>query len=130
MRGINVVIIAGNLGADAELRHTTDGTAVTSLNVAVNERYTDRNGQVKEKTIWVRVNVWKKAAEALIPYLKKGQAVHVVGRLIENQWTEEDTGKLRTKLELRARDVTLLGSPGSSREKAPDWEPGDDDIPF
>ena len=129
-KGINVVIIAGNLGADAELRHTTDGTPVASFNIAINERYKDSNGEPKEKTIWIRVNIWKKTAEALTPYLKKGQAVHVVGRLIENQWTDEETGKQRSKLEVRARDITLLGSPGNSREKVPDWQPGEDDIPF
>ena len=129
MRGINLVIIAGNLGADAELRETKDGTAVASFNLAINETYKAQNGEPREKVIWVKNYVWGKAAEALTPYLKKGKAVHVIGRLISNEWVDEETGKTRSQLQAVARDITLLGGPGDIREKAPEWEPESEEEP-
>lgn len=130
MRGINFIVIGGNLGADAELRKTNNGTPVTSFDIAVNEKYKDENGEPKERTIWVRVNIWRKTAEALTPYLKKGQRVHVVGRLIEREWIDKDTGKVRTRFEVVGRDITLLGSPQNSREKVSEPELEEEIIPF
>ena len=130
MRGINSVIIGGNLGADAELRHTKNGTAVASFNLAVNETFKSQEGESRERVIWVKTNLWDKTAEALIPYLKKGKPVVVIGRLISNEWVDQETGKTRRQLQVTARDITLVGTPGNNREQIPDWEPKDDDIPF
>ena len=130
MRGINLIVVAGNLGADTELRYTKNGTPVTSFNLAINETFKTQDGEPKERVTWVKTYLWQKAAEALTPFLKKGKSVHVVGRLISNEWEDEETGKTRTQLQIVARDVTLLGGPANNREKAPEWEPGEDDIPF
>src|SRR5512143_3880081 len=74
-------VIVGNLGRDPEMRHTANGTPVTSLNVATNRRYTGNDGQVVKETTWFRVSVFGKQAEACAQYLKKGSSVLVEGRL-------------------------------------------------
>jgi single-strand DNA-binding protein len=101
-------IVVGNLGADAELRYTPSGTPVCSFRVAVNERWTDRDGQPQEKTTWFRVSLWNKPAEALHQYLVKGKQVLVEGSIDASAYTAQD-GTPRASLELRARNVRLLG---------------------
>jgi len=130
MRGINIVVIGGNLGADAELRYTKNGKPYASFNLAINETFKAQDGEPRERVTWVKTYLFNKAAEALIPYLKKGKGIVVIGRLISQEWDDKETGKARTKLHVVARDVTLVGAPGKDREQAPDWEPDDGDIPF
>jgi len=104
-------IIVGNLGADAELRYTPNGTAVCDFRVATNERWNDRDGQLQEKTTWFRVTLWAKQAETLNQYLTKGSRVLVEGTIDASAYTAQD-GTPRASLELRARNVRLLGSRG------------------
>lgn len=85
-----LIIIAGNLGKDPDMRYTPSGQAVTSFNVATNRSYTDANGQQVKETVWFKVNVWGKQAESAHDYLKKGSKVLVEGRLIA-----DETGKPR-----------------------------------
>lgn len=103
--------IVGNLGADAEMRYTPSGTAVSNFRVAVNERWNDRDGQPQEKTTWFRVAVWGKQAEAINQYLVKGRLVLVEGTVEARAYTAKD-GTPRAALELRARDVRFLGGKG------------------
>jgi len=110
-------IIVGNLGADAEMRYTPSGTAVSNFRVAVNERWTDREGQPQEKTTWFRVAVWGRQAEAINQYLVKGKQVLVEGTIDASAYTAQD-GTPRAGLELRARNVRLLGGRGD------DWDSG------
>ncbi len=77
----NRVTLVGNLGRDAEVRYTQDGTAVATLNLATTEKWTDKSGQRQEQTEWHRIVLWGKQAESLEPYLKKGKQILVEGRL-------------------------------------------------
>ena len=96
---LNQVSIIGNLTRDAELRYTPSGSAVTRFSVAVNERYRDRNGSDQERTHYVDVNVWRELAEAC-GELAKGDPVFVVGRLVNDSWTDKDGNRrFTTRLE-------------------------------
>ena len=98
-------IIVGNLGADAEMRYTPSGAAVSNFRVAVNERWNNREGQPQEKTTWFRVAVWGKQAEAINQYLVKGKQVLVEGSVEASAHTGQhsETG-------LDERDVRLWAS--------------------
>jgi hypothetical protein len=74
-------LIIGNLGKDPEMRYTPDGTPVTSFTVAVNKRWTGRDGSEQDKTTWYRVTCWRKLAETTNQYLKKGKQVMVIGEV-------------------------------------------------
>ncbi len=90
-RGINKVIIVGNLGADPEMRHTGGGTAVTTLNVATSESWTDKqSGEKVEKTEWHRVKMFGRLAEIAGEYLKKGRQVYIEGSLRTDKYTGKD----------------------------------------
>ncbi len=126
-------IIVGNLGRDPEMRYTPSGTAVTNLNVAVNRKWTGRDGQQQEKTTWFRVAAWDKLAELCNQYLRKGSLVLVEGEVEARAWTTQE-GEARASLELNARNVRFLsGGQASSYEggAASEGSPtGEDDIPF
>ncbi|MDX1418400.1 MAG: single-stranded DNA-binding protein [Rubricoccaceae bacterium] len=108
-RGINKVILVGNLGADPELRYTGSGTAVCNFNVATNESYKDRDGNPVEKTEWHRVVAWDRLAEICAEYLKKGRQVYIEGSLQTRQWEDQD-GNTRYTTEVKAREMQMLGS--------------------
>ncbi len=75
------VIVVGNLGGDPAMRYMPDGTAVTNFSVATTRKWTSADGQPKEETTWVRVEVWRKQAENANQYLSKGSKVLVEGRI-------------------------------------------------
>lgn len=135
MSGVNKVIIIGNIGRDAELRYTTGGAAVCTINIAVNESWKDRNGERQERVEWVRCVIWGKQAEAINEYLVKGKQVYVEGKLQTRQWDDKD-GNKRYTTEVRADRVQLLGGGGQrSTESHGDSEgfdghSEDTDIPF
>jgi single-strand DNA-binding protein len=144
MGSVNRVILVGNLGRDAEVRHTAGGQAVATLNLATTENWKDKEGQRQEKTEWHRVVVWGKTAEALGQYLTKGKQIAIEGRIETRQWDDKD-GNKRYTTEIKADRVTLLGSSGGGGgrsggpdrdyggQSAPIGEPADmpeDDIPF
>ena len=83
----HTIIIVGNLGKDPEMRYTPSGQAVTNFSMATSRQYSDSNGQKVKETIWFRVSVWGKQAEACNQYLKKGRSVLVEGRLIADPKT-------------------------------------------
>lgn len=112
--GLNVVMLIGNLGRDAELRYTPGGMAVATVNLAVTDSWTDKNGRRQERTEWVRVVLWSKAAEALAEHLVKGKQIHVTGKLQTKKWTDKD-GVERYTTEIRADRILLLGG-GQRRE--------------
>lgn len=108
---LNEVMIIGNLTRDAELRYTPSGSAVTRFGVAVNERFRDRSGSDQERTHYVDVNVWRELAEAC-GELAKGDPVFVVGRLVNDSWTDRDGNKrFTTRLE-GSRVEFLTRGPG------------------
>ncbi|HEX7879576.1 MAG TPA: single-stranded DNA-binding protein, partial [Candidatus Eisenbacteria bacterium] len=89
-RGVNKVILVGNLGADPEIRYTTSGTAVATLRLATTESWMDKSGERTERTEWHRVIVWGKSAETASQYLSKGKQLYVEGRLQTREWTDKD----------------------------------------
>ncbi len=136
--GVNRVIIIGNLGADPEARFTGGGQAVCNMRLAVNESWTDKQGQKQERTEWVPVIVWGKLGELCGEHLKKGRQCYVEGRLQTREY--EKDGQKRYMTEVVASVVTFLGGKGeggqSSRGAPPANSdryrpaPSDDDIPF
>ncbi len=127
------IVIVGNLGSDPEMRFTPSGVPVTSFSVAVNRRWTDSNGEQREKTTWFRVTAWRKLAELCNQYLSKGRLVLVEGEIDASAWLDNQ-GNPRATLELTARNVRFLGGRGDRSEIATSVEPGDDflndDVPF
>lgn len=134
MKGINRVILAGHLGADPELRHTPNGTAVVDLRVASN-RNVRRGDEWEEETDWNTVTVWDTQAENVARYLSKGSAVLVEGMLKTDSWEDKETGKTRYKVKVQAQRVHFLSGPRKPADVSPTngvSEPmtQDDQLPF
>lgn len=107
-RGINKVILIGNLGQDPEMRFTPSGTAVANLNVATSDTWMDRqSGQRQERTEWHRVVMFNKTAEIAQQYLKKGSKVYIEGRLQTRKWQDQN-GQDRYSTEIVANDMQML----------------------
>jgi single-strand DNA-binding protein len=108
-RGINKVILVGNLGADPEMRHTGGGTAVTTLNLATSESWTDKqSGEKVEKTEWHRVKLFGRLAEIAGDYLKKGRQVYIEGSLRTDKYTDK-AGVERYSTDIIASEMQMLG---------------------
>lgn len=136
MASLNKAQIIGNLGADPKIDHTKGGQPVCTLSVATNERWTDKDGNVQERTEWHRVVVWGKQAENCGKYLAKGRPVYIEGRLTTREFTDKE-GNKRWSTEIVAQHVQFLGAPPRvgeapppSDDDAPPPRGGDDDIPF
>ncbi len=147
-RGINKVILVGNLGQDPELRYTGSGTAVCNMRVATNDSYKDASGQMVDKTEWHSVVAWSRLAEICGEYLKKGSQVYFEGSLQTRSYDDKD-GNTKWVTEIKAREMLMLSGKGegmggggngsynapSSPQKpaaapaADSFEP-DDDLPF
>ena len=108
-RGVNKVILIGNLGADPELRYTGSGTAVCNFSLATTESYKDRDGNQVENTEWHRIVAWARLAEICGEYLSKGRQVYIEGQLQTRQWEDKD-GNTRYTTEIKAREMQMLGS--------------------
>lgn len=111
-RGINKVIIVGTLGADPETRYTASGSAITSMRLATNESWTDKQtGQKQERTEWHRVKMFGRLAEIAAEYLKKGKQVYIEGSLRTDKYTDKD-GIERYSTDIIANDMQMLGGAG------------------
>ncbi len=124
-RGINKVILIGNLGQDPELRYTGSGTAVCNMRLATNESYRDSDGQLVDKTEWHSVVAWARLAEICGEYLKKGSQVYFEGSLQTRSWEDRD-GNTRYTTEVKAREMMILssrdGSGGGSYDRSEDFD--------
>lgn len=112
-RGVNKVILIGNLGRDPELRYTGNQTPVCNVSIATDESYTDRDGNLVERTEWHRIVAWGKLAETCNQYLQKGSKVYVEGSLQTREWEDRD-GNTRYTTEVKARQMTFLDRPSDS----------------
>jgi single-strand DNA-binding protein len=154
-RGINKVILVGNLGADPETRYMPSGKAVTNIRIATSENWTDKqSGDKQERTEWHSVVLFDKLGEIAAEYLRKGSQVYIEGSLRTRKWQDKQ-GADRYTTEIVARDMQMLGGrsgassgaaggqfgaesrpaaapKGEERSAAPATESGefDDDIPF
>ncbi len=148
-RGVNKVILIGNLGQDPEVRYMPNGGAVTNITVATSETWKDKNtGEQQEKTEWHRVVMFRRLAEIAGEYLKKGSKVFIEGRLQTRKWQDQQ-GNDRYTTEIVADNMQMLDSRGGGsadfaprQQAAPAAAPAqapaaapvdnsyDDDIPF
>ena len=114
-RGVNKVILVGNLGADPETRYTANGGAITTIRIATSESWNDKQtGQKTEKTEWHRIKFFGKLAEIAGEYLKKGRQVYVEGRLETGKYTDKE-GIERFTTDIIANEMQMLGGPGGER---------------
>lgn len=111
-RGVNKVILIGNLGADPETRYTASGAAITTIRLATTESWRDKqSGEMQERTEWHRVKFFGKLAEIAGEYLKKGRQVYVEGSIRTDKFTGND-GQEKFFTEIVANEMQLLGGPG------------------
>jgi len=153
-RGVNKVILVGNLGADPETRYTASGAAVTNVRMATTDVWRDKqSGEQQERTEWHRVVFFGRLAEIAAEYLRKGSQCYVEGRIQTRKWQGQD-GQDRWTTEIVANDMQMLGGRGGGGAAPPQetgsdtsWDQGepaarsggrakepvedfDDDIPF
>ena len=144
-RGINKVILVGNVGGDPETRYMPSGSAVTNITVATNETWKDKQtGEKKERTEWHRVALFNRLAEVAAEYLRKGSQVYIEGKLRTRKWQGKD-GQDRYTTEIIASEMQMLGGRsgsggggnfgddnqgGGNAPPQPDSDDFDDDIPF
>ena len=108
-RGINKVILIGNLGQDPEVKYMPNGGAVTNVTIATSESWKDKNtGEQKENTEWHRVVFFRRLAEIAGEYLKKGSQVYIEGKLRTNKW-QDKSGADRYTTEIMANEMQMLG---------------------
>jgi single-strand DNA-binding protein len=120
-RGVNKVILVGNLGNDPDIRYTAGGAAVANISIATAESWKDKNtGEQQERTEWHRVVFFGRLAEIVGEYLRKGSQVYVEGRLQTRKWQDKE-GHDRYTTEIVANEMQMLGSKsgGSSNYQAP-----------
>ena len=143
-RGVNKVILVGNLGQKPEMRYTATQTAVANLSIATTESWKDKeSGENRDKTEWHRVVFFGNLAEIAEKYLDKGSSVYIEGKIQTRKWQDKE-GKDRWTTEVLGNQLTMLGSRNSSDSSdevstssdtpfpEDDSGPGltDDDIPF
>jgi|SRR5579863_8076915 len=149
-RGVNKVILIGNLGKDPEIRYAPNGGAVANVTVATSESWKDKaTGEKQERTEWHRVVFFGRLAEIVGEYLKKGAQVYLEGRLQTRKWQDKE-GKERYTTEVVASEMQMLGSrqagdasasfsqeagfsdekPSARESRTSSAEDFDDDIPF
>lgn len=109
-RGVNKVILIGNVGSDPELKYTTNGAGVSNFSVATNETWMDKNtNERQERTEWHRIVAWGRLAEICNQYLRKGSKVYIEGRLQTRSWEGQD-GQKRYTTEIVAQEMQMLDS--------------------
>ena len=152
-RGINKVILVGNLGGDPETRYTASGAAITNITLATSESWRDKqSGETQERTEWHRVVFFNRLAEIAGEYLRKGRQVYIEGSLRTRKWQDQN-GQDRYTTEIVADQMQMLDSRGGGTATMPEGQyegrssgggrdngfsqqssqpPGDfeDDIPF
>lgn len=118
-RGINKVILVGNLGADPETRYTASGTAITTIRIATSESWRDKQtGENQERTEWHRVKFFGRLAEIAGEYLRKGRQVYVEGSLRTDKWQDQN-GQDRYTTEVIASEMQMLGGRGDETSGPP-----------
>ena len=111
-RSVNLTILLGNVGADPEIRYTSNGTPVARFSLATNSQYTDTStGELKEITSWHNLVMYgKKPADVIQKYVKKGNPLHVIGHIAYRTWTDKDKQR-HHHTAIVIDSFTLLGRP-------------------
>ena len=116
-RGINKVILVGNLGNDPEVRYGQSGAAITTISVATSESWKNKDGNMQERTEWHRVKFFGRLAEIAGEYLKKGRQVYIEGSLRTEKYQDKQTGQDRYSTDIIANEMQMLGgNPGMGGE--------------
>jgi len=115
-RGVNKVILVGNLGKDPEVRYMPNGNAVANFTVATSESWKDQQGQPQERTEWHNIVMYRRLAEVAGEYLKKGSKVYIEGKLQTSKWQDQSTGQDRYKTEINANEMQMLDSRGQGAQ--------------
>lgn len=124
-RGINKVILVGNLGNDPETKYMPSGGAVTSISVATSEAWKDKTtGQQQERTEWHRIIFFNRLAEIAGEYLKKGSKVYVEGSLRTRKWQDQASGQDRYVTEIVGNEMQMLDSRGGQAGGQQDYSQG------
>ena len=136
MATYNKVLIMGNLTRDPELKQTPSNQSVAQIGIAMNRKFKDREGNMREETTFVDCEAWGRTAEVMAQYLSKGKPVFVEGRLKLDQWQDKD-GNNRSKLKVVIETCQFIDSKGgqsstppATAAAAPPSAPPADDIPF
>lgn len=135
-RGVNKVILVGNLGKDPEVRYMPSGGAVATVTIATSESWKDKqSGEQKERTEWHNVVFYNRLAEIAGEYLKKGSQIYIEGSLRTEKYEKDGVTKYSTKI--IANEMQMLGSrdtgensPAKGQPQASDFDDFNDDIPF
>lgn len=108
-RGVNKVILLGNLGKDPEVKYTQSGMAVARFSLATTERAKDKEGNWQDKTEWHNLVAFGRTAEVAGEYLKKGRTVYIEGSLRSSSWDDKETGQKKYKTEVIVNDLVMVG---------------------
>jgi len=151
-KSVNKVILLGNVGKDPEIKSTPSGTMIANLTLATSDRYQDQGGNWTDRTEWHNLVAFKRTAEIIRDYVKKGSKLYIEGKIQTRSWDDKETGAKRYRTEIIVNDLSLLSgreegssggysrSSGSSSydQRGPQpvddisqsAEISDDDIPF
>jgi single-strand DNA-binding protein len=153
-KSVNKVFLLGNVGKDPEIRSTGGGTTVASFTLATSDRFQDQQGNWQDRTEWHNLKAFKRTAEIVRDYVKKGSKLWIEGKITTNSWDDKESGQKRYRTEIIVNDLSLLsareegaGAGGYSRQSgasgnfdqrppagqddlAQSTEISDDDIPF
>ena len=142
-KSVNKVMLIGYVGNDPDIKYTPSGKALAKFSVATNERFKDKSGEWQDRVEWHNILAWERLAEIVGEYVSKGSRVYIEGKLQTSSWEDRNSGEKKSRTEISARDIVLLGSrEGNSdngQENAEDdrepvhagaGEITDQDIPF
>jgi len=129
-RGLNKVMIIGNLGRDPEMRYTPSGKPVTTFSVATSRTWNTSEGEKREETEWFNIVAWSSLAEICKQYLTKGQQVYIEGRLQTRRWDDQE-GNKHTSVEIVANEMIILSERRDTGESSSESESiEDEEFPF
>jgi single-strand DNA-binding protein len=115
-KGVNKVLLLGNLGKDPELRTTASGMTVASFSLATADRQKDQQGNWTDKTEWHNLVAFGRTAEIIRDYVKKGSQIYVEGKIQTRSWDDKTSGEKKYRTEILVNDLTLLGG-GAGRSE-------------
>lgn len=118
MKGVNKVLLLGNVGKDPEIRSTAGGTVVASFSLATADRQKDQQGNWQDHTEWHNLVAFGRTAEVIRDYVKKGSQLFIEGKLQTRSWDDKESGQKKYKTEVLVGDLTLLGGPAGAKPPA------------
>jgi single-strand DNA-binding protein len=121
-RGVNKVILLGNVGKDPEIRSTQGGMQVAKFTLATTERTKDQTGNWNDKTEWHNLVAFGRTAEIIRDYVKKGSQIYVEGKISTSSWDDKESGQKKYRTEILVNDLQLLGGRGEGASGGGNYE--------